>query len=133
MNDNEIEDSTSKWNAELEFIQITDKSDFIYQKYGKIKVYGGGEDGIKRESNPPHFHIEMKNDEEIQVSIPSKLDGELKTITGELFNQIIGHFIAQEQRGIITEDEFYKRMYQFNSFEEEVRNNIKYPIVDIDL
>jgi len=50
MNDNEIEDSASDWNAELEFIQITDKSDFFYQKYGKIKVYGGGEDGKKREN-----------------------------------------------------------------------------------
>lgn len=89
MNDNEIEDSASDWNAELEFIQITDKSDFFYQKYGKIKVYGGGEDGIKRENNPPHFHLEMTNDKEIQVVIPVNIDGELKTITGELFNQII--------------------------------------------
>ena len=89
MNDNEIEDSASKWNAELEFAQITNKDDFFYHKNGKIKVYGGGEDGIKREHNPPHFHIEMKNDEEIQVSIPSKLDGELKTITGELNNEMI--------------------------------------------
>jgi len=89
MNVDEIEDSASKWNAELEFIQITDKSDFFYQKYGKIKVYGGGEDGKKRESNPPHFHLELNSNEEIQVVIPSELDGELKTITGALNSQII--------------------------------------------
>ena len=89
MNADETEDSASKWNAELEFVQITDKNDFFYQKHGKIKVYGGGEDGIKREHNPPHFHLEMSNDEEIQVVIPITIEGELKTITGELNNQII--------------------------------------------
>ena len=89
MNDNEIEDSASKWNSELEFAQITDKSDFFYKKYGKIKIYGGGEDGKKRESNPPHFHLEMKNDEGVQVVIPVTIDGELKTINGELNNEMI--------------------------------------------
>jgi len=89
MNIDEIEDSASKWNAELEFAQITDKSDFFYQKYGKIKIYGGGEDGIKKERNPPHFHLEMTNGEEIQVVIPINIDGELKTITGALNSEMI--------------------------------------------
>ena len=89
MNADETEDSASKWNAELEHVLITNKDDFFYQKYGKIKVYGGGEDGEKRENNPPHFHLEITNNKEIQVVIPVNIDGELKTIKGELNNQII--------------------------------------------
>ncbi|HEY5563912.1 MAG TPA: hypothetical protein VIK72_19525 [Clostridiaceae bacterium] len=51
----------------------------------------------------------------------------------EMFNQIIGHFIAQEQRGIITEKEFLKRYNQFENFKEEMRYKINFPVVDIDL
>ena len=78
-----------KHNLLLEFAQITNKNDFFYQNYGKIKVYGGGEDGNTREHNPPHFHIEMNNNIEIQVIIPPNIDDELKTINGQLNNKII--------------------------------------------
>lgn len=77
-----------KHNLLLEFAQITNKSDFFYQNYGKIKIYGGGEDGSIREHNPPHFHIEMNNTE-IQVIIPLKIDDELRTINGELNSKLI--------------------------------------------
>jgi len=79
-----------KHNLLLEFAQITNKNDFFYQNYGKIKVYGGGEDGniTPGEHNPPHFHIEMNN-VEIQVIIPSNIDDELKTINGELNSKLI--------------------------------------------
>ena len=78
-----------KHNLLLEFAQITDKRDFFYQKWGKIKVYGGGEDGKTREHNPPHFHLELNNDTEIQVIIPNNIDDELQTINGELNSKII--------------------------------------------
>ena len=52
----------------LEFAQVTDQNDFFCQNYGKIKVYGGGEDGNTREHNPPHFHIEM-NDQSVIIVI----------------------------------------------------------------
>ena len=78
-----------KHNLLLEFAQITNKSDFFYQNYGKIKVYGGGEDGSTREHNPPHFHIEMGNNIEIQVVIPLNIEDELKTINGELNSKMI--------------------------------------------
>lgn len=77
-----------KHNLLLEFAQITNKNDFFYQNYGKIKVYGGGEDGNTREHNPPHFHIEMNNIE-IQVIIPLNIEDELKTINGELNSKLI--------------------------------------------
>lgn len=77
-----------KHNLLLEFAQITNKNDFFYQNYGKIKVYGGGEDGNTREHNPPHFHIEMNNIE-IQVIIPLNIEDELKTINGQLNSKLI--------------------------------------------
>ena len=64
-------------NMLLEFAQITNKDDFFYQKYGKVKVYGGGEDAKQKEHNPPHFHIDFNNEESTRVKIPNSIEEKL--------------------------------------------------------
>ena len=66
--------NTFKHNLQLEFAQITDKNDFFYQNIGKIKVYGGGEDGNTSEHNPPHFHVELNDGKEVRIIIPYNID-----------------------------------------------------------
>lgn len=75
-----FEFNTFKHNSLLEFAQITDKNDFFYQNFGKIKVYGGGEDGNTREHKPPHFHVELNNGDEIRIIIPNNIEDELESL-----------------------------------------------------
>jgi len=75
-------------NMLLEFAQITNKDDLFYQKYGKVKVYGGGEDGKQKEHNPPHFHIDFNNGESTRVKIPSGVEEDLISYDMILNNKI---------------------------------------------
>lgn len=81
--------NTFKHTLILEFAQITTKTDFFYQNYGKIKVYGGGEDGNTKEHNPPHFHIEMNIGYEMRVVIPKNINDELISLDREINNKVI--------------------------------------------
>ena len=84
-----FEFNTFKHNLLLEFAQITDKNDFFYQNFGKVKVCGGGEDGKTREHNPPHFHIEMNNSDDIRIVIPYNIEDDLKSLDINLNSKLI--------------------------------------------
>ena len=84
---------TFKHNLLLEFAQMTNKKDFFYQNYGKIKVYGGGEDGNTKEHNPPHFHIEMNNGSEIRIIIPKNINDKLISLDDEINSKLIKNLI----------------------------------------
>ena len=84
-----FEFNTFKHNVLLEFAQITDKNDFFYQNFGKVKVYGGGEDGKTREHNPPHFHIEMNNSNDIRIIIPYNIEDDLKSLDDNLNSKLV--------------------------------------------
>ena len=81
--------SSIKHNVQLEFAQITDRNDFFYQNVGKIKVYGGGEDGNLSEHNPPHFHVELNDDKEVRIIIPDNIDDVITSMDAELNSKFI--------------------------------------------
>ena len=78
-----------EYNSVLELAQITSKTDFFYQKYGKIMVKGGGSNSAgTKEHNPPHVHLEFNDVDEIRIVIPNTIDDELISLDIELNSKI---------------------------------------------
>ena len=74
----------------LELAQITSKTDFFYQKYGKIVIKGGGDNNAgTKEHNPSHFHLEFNDGNEIRIIIPANIDDDLISLDDTLNGKII--------------------------------------------